>query len=217
MYNTIFFDLDGTLTDPGIGITNSVAYALEKWNIKVSERKELYKFIGPPLIDSFERYYGFSLEDSRKAVVYYREYFSTKGLYENVVYDGIEILLGKLKKAGKRLVIATSKPEGFAITILKHFDLFRYFDFVAGASMDETRTKKSEVIKYALDSLAITNVSQVLMVGDREHDVLGAGEFGIKSMGVLYGYGDRAELEKAGADFIAENVEDIYKIIVAEE
>lgn len=217
MYNTIFFDLDGTLTDPGIGITNSVAYALEKWNIKVSERKELYKFIGPPLIDSFERYYGFSLEESRKAVVYYREYFSTKGLYENVVYDGIETLLGKLKKAGKRLVIATSKPEGFAITILKHFDLFRYFDFVAGASMDETRTKKSEVIKYALDSLAITNVSQVLMVGDREHDVFGAGEFGIESMGVLYGYGDRAELEKAGADFIAEKVEDIYKIIVAEE
>lgn len=213
MYNTIFFDLDGTLTDPGIGITNSVAYALEKWNIKVSDRTELYKFIGPPLIDSFGKYYGFSEEECRKAVMYYREYFSTKGLYENEVYEGVVQLLTKLKEAGKKLVVATSKPDKFAVTILKHFDLYKYFDFVAGASMDETRTKKEEVIAYALESLGIKDVSEVVMVGDREHDVLGAKVFGMDSIGVLYGYGDREELGKAGATYIVGSVEEILKLV----
>ena len=213
MYNTIFFDLDGTLTDPGIGITNSVAYALEKWNIKVSDRSELYKFIGPPLIDSFGKYYGFSEEECRQAVVYYREYFSTKGLYENEVYEGVVQLLTKLKEAGKKLVVATSKPDKFAVTILKHFDLYKYFDFVAGASMDETRTKKDEVIAYALESLGIDDVSAVVMVGDREHDVLGAKVFGMDAIGVLYGYGDMEELTKAGATYIVENVEEILKLV----
>lgn len=213
MYNIIFFDLDGTLTDPGMGITNSVAYALKKWNIEVSDRTSLYKFIGPPLLESFEKFYGFTPEECRQGVKYYREYFSTKGLFENQVYEGVVELLTELKKAGKKLVIATSKPEKFSVEILKHFDLYKYFDFVAGASMDETRTKKDEVIAYALENLGIKDVSDVIMVGDREHDVFGAKAFGMDSIGVLYGYGSLKELEAAGATYIAENVKDILELV----
>lgn len=125
MYDTVLFDLDGTLTDPGMGITNSVAYALNKWNIKVEERASLYKFIGPPLSDSFQRYYGFSAEQSLLAIEYYREYFRDRGIYENEVYEGAEDLLKALKAAGKKVVLATSKPEGFAKTILNYFNLER--------------------------------------------------------------------------------------------
>ena len=148
MYSTIFFDLDGTLTDPGVGITNSVAYALKKWDIEVSERSLLYPFIGPPLSDSFQRYFGFSKEDSMKAIEYYREYFRDRGIFENEVYPGVHEMLTALRNEGKTIVLATSKPEGFAKTILEHFDLAKYFDFVAGASMDESRSKKGQVIAY---------------------------------------------------------------------
>lgn len=215
MYNTILFDLDGTLTDPGIGITNSVAYALSKWNIQVADRSELYKFIGPPLLDSFAEYYGFSEEDCQKALTYYREYFRSKGIYENEVYSGVVEMLETLKASGKKIVLATSKPEEFAIIILKHFDLFKYFDFVAGATLDETRTKKGDVIAYALESCGITDadLKNVIMVGDRKHDVHGAKENALDCIGVLFGYGDREELEAAGAKYIAEQVEDILKFI----
>ena len=213
MYNTIFFDLDGTLTDPGIGITNSVAYALSKWNIKVADRSELYKFIGPPLLDSFSEYYGFSEEDSKQAVVYYREYFRSKGIYENEIYPGIVDMLETLKNSGKKIVLATSKPEEFALIILKHFDLYQYFDFVAGATMDESRSKKADVITYALESCEIIDKTDVIMVGDRKHDVIGAKENGLDCIGVLFGYGDRDELEKAGVKYIAEQVEDILTFI----
>jgi len=213
MYNTIFFDLDGTLTDPGEGITNSVAHALRKWDIEETDKTKLYKFIGPPLIDSFQKYYGFSLEDARTNVKYYREYFSTKGLFENQVYDGVKELLKFLKESGKKLVVATSKPEKFSIEILKHFELYEYFDFVAGASMDETRTKKDEVIAYALESLGITEKSQVIMIGDREHDIYGAKAHGLASIGVLYGYGNREEFEKAGATYIVETVGELGDLL----
>ena len=213
-YQTILFDLDGTLTDPGVGITNSVAYALGKYKITVPERAALYKFIGPPLIDSFERYYGFSHERAVEAVTFYREYFSETGIFENQVYDGIGDLLQELRKAGKQLIVATSKPEQFAVQILEHFALAGYFDFIAGAYMDETRTKKAEVITYALEACGITDKSRVLMVGDREHDVLGAKEAGVASLGVLYGYGGREELERAGADIIAERVADLTDILL---
>lgn len=214
MYKYILFDLDGTLTDPGIGITNSVMYALKKFGIEVDDRASLYKFIGPPLLESFQKFYGFSKEDSELGLKYYREYFKPKGLYENKVYEGIESLLQELKKKGKKLLVATSKPEGFAIEILKHFHLLDYFDFVAGASMDEKRVKKVDVITYALESYGITDKSSVIMVGDREHDVLGAKENELKSIGVLYGYGDYEELVHAGADYIAQNPEDILQIVL---
>ena len=213
MYSTIFFDLDGTLTDPGVGITNSVAYALKKWDIEVSERSLLYPFIGPPLSDSFQQYFGFSKEDSMKAIEYYREYFRDRGIFENEVYDGVHELLTALRTEGKKIVLATSKPEGFARTILKHFDLMKYFDFVAGTSMDESRNKKGQVIAYALESLGITDRSTVVMVGDREHDVIGAKENGLDSIGVLFGYGSREELENAGATYIAELVGDIFGLM----
>lgn len=213
MYKYILFDLDGTLTDPGIGITNSVMYALKKFNIEVADRASLYKFIGPPLLDSFENYYGMSKEESQQALQYYREYFKPHGLYENEVYDGIEQVLITLKEQGKTLIVATSKPEEFAIEILKHFHLDQYFDFIAGATMDEKRVRKADVIAYALESCGITELASAIMVGDREHDVLGAKEVGLDSIGVLYGYGDYKELKNAGATYIAKNPEDISKII----
>lgn len=213
MYQNIFFDLDGTLTDPGVGITNSAMYALEKWNIKVAECSELYKFIGPPLRDSFMNFYGFSEEQAKEAIVYYREYFKDKGIFENEVYPGIVELLQQLKASGKKIVLATSKPEEFAIRILKHFDLFDYFDFVGGAYMDGVRNKKGEVIQYALESAGITDLSTTVMIGDREHDIIGAKENGLDSIGVLFGYGSREELTQAGATYIAETVGDIVKFL----
>lgn len=209
----LFFDLDGTLTDPGEGITNSVAYALEKWGITVTDKRELYRFIGPPLFESFARFYGFSKEDSIKCVEYYREYYSTKGIFENELYQGIPTLLAKLKKSGRKIVLATSKPEFFAKQVLDMFDLTKYFDFAAGASMDESRAQKADVIRYAMESLDIRDKSTVLMIGDREQDVIGAKLNGIASLGVLYGYGDREELEGAGASYIAETVEDILNFV----
>ena len=207
-YSCIFFDLDGTLTDPGEGITNSVAYALERWGIHVADRRTLYPFIGPPLIDSFERFYGFSPADARAAVDVYREYFTERGIFENELYPGIPALLERLRAAGRKVVMATSKPEPFAVRIAEHFGIAEYFDCIAGASLDEeTRTHKWEVIEYALERLGGPAPSEVLMVGDREHDVLGAARCGIATLGVLYGYGSREELINAGAIAVVGTVE----------
>jgi len=213
-YQYILFDLDGTLTDSGEGITNSVMYALKKYEIEVKDRSELYKFIGPPLVESFEKYYGFSEEESAKAVEYYREYYKSHGIFENRVYDGIEELLAKLKGYGKILVVATAKPELFAIQVLEHFELAKYFTFIAGSNLNETRTKKDEIIRYALESCDITDLSKVVMVGDREHDILAAKMIGIDSIGVLFGYGSKEELESAGANFTANSAEEIGKLII---
>ena len=212
MYKYVLFDLDGTLTNPGLGITNSVMYALKKFGIEVEDRAVLYKFIGPPLLESFEKFYGLSKAESELALHYYREYFKPYGLYENEVYEGIREVLERLKEKGKKLLLATSKPEEFAKEILHHFQLEQYFDFVAGATMDEKRVKKGDVIAYALESCGITELTSVLMIGDREHDVIGAKDNGIDCVGVLYGYGDYAELEKAGAKYIIEKPEDILKL-----
>ena len=213
MYKYVLFDLDGTLTNPEIGITSSVMYALEKFGIEVKDRKALHPFIGPPLTYSFQTFYGLSKEDSELAVKYYRERFSVKGLYENEVYDGVEKMLQELKADGKILIIATSKPEEFTLKILKHFDLYKYFDFIAGATMDGSRGEKADVIRYALEISGIENKSEAIMVGDRNYDILGAKENGLDSIGVLFGFGDYEELMKAGADYIAANVEDILKYI----
>jgi len=213
MYEYILFDLDGTLTDPGLGITNSVAYALKRWNIEVEDRKSLYKFIGPPLQDSFAQYYGFSAQDALRAVDVYREYFREKGLYENEVYPGVESMLKALKEQGKTLILATSKPEEFAIKILRHFGLDGYFTVMAGATMDSSRSKKGDVIAYALKEAGVSDKSKAVMIGDREHDIIGAKQNGLDSIGVLFGYGDRDELEKAGATYIAPTVEEILTYV----
>ena len=209
-YEYCFFDLDGTLTDPVLGITNSFMYALKKYNISVSERSELHKIIGPPLMDSFQKYYGFSYEKAKEGVDYYREYYHNRGIYENEVYPGIPKLLEKLQREGKKIVLATSKPEHFAKMILEHFQLTKYFTFIAGANMDETRTKKDEVIAYAMEACKITDVGKVVMIGDREYDILGARKFGIDSVGVLFGYGSLEELQKAGATYIVETVDELW-------
>ena len=199
MYSVILFDLDGTITESGIGITRSVAYALRKYGIEERDQATLDTFIGPPLIDSFQRLYGFSAQQAREAVEVYREYYGTKGIFENRVYDGVEDMLRTLRDAGKRCILATSKPEHYAEQILEHFGLSRWFDTVAGATMDEKRTDKTSVIAYALEKAGITDRTQVIMVGDRMHDIQGARENGIPAIGVLYGYGSREELEAAGA------------------
>ena len=209
MYQIVFFDLDGTLTDSGLGITNSVAYALSKWNIHVEDRASLNKFVGPPLEAAFSEYYGFTREESHQALLYYREYFCEKGMFENRVYEGITELLAHLKATGRTVILATSKPEEYAVQILEQFGLLSYFDQVAGASMDEVRVKKSDVIAYALERADITDLSRAVMVGDRDNDMRGAADNGLASIGVLYGYGSREELEEAGADQLAETVEDL--------
>lgn len=213
MFDTILFDLDGTLTDPGEGITNSVAYALDKYGIDVQDKRELYKFIGPPLVDSFMKYYGFDEDKALQAVEYYREYFRNKGIFENEVYEGVEDMLRRLHADGKRIVLATSKPEEFALRILEHFELKKYFTVVAGASMDSSRSKKGDVIAYALSMCGNIDKSTAVMVGDREHDIIGAKENALVSIGVLYGYGSEEELQNSGADYIVSSPGDILKLI----
>lgn len=206
-----FFDLDGTLTDPGLGITNSVMYALETYGIHETDREKLYPFIGPPLADSFMTHYGFSKEKAWEAVNRYRVYFSQKGLLENEVYPGIPQLLSDLKEAGHRVILATSKPEEFSLCILEHFDLFRYFDLVCGATMDERiRSRKEDVLSYALEKSG-AEPADSFMVGDRRFDMEAGRLFGLTAVGVLYGYGDRGELSLAGAHRICETVEELKK------
>ena len=206
-YDVILFDLDGTLTDSAEGIVNSVVYALERKGIPYASKQALRRFVGPPLQDSFRDYCGFSDEQAKEMVRIFREYFTQKGIYENAVYDGVPEMLDSLCKAGYTLAVATSKPEAFAEQILARFDLAKYFTVIAGASMDGTT--KPVVIRQALSRLATEPSDRVLMVGDREHDVLGAKEVGIDSLGVLYGYGDEEELRGAGADHIARTPSEI--------
>lgn len=210
----LLFDLDGTLTDPKEGITKSVQHALKAYGIIEEDLDKLCPFIGPPLKDSYMEFYGFNEQDAQEGVYKYREYFSVKGWMENKEYPGIDKMLDALRKAGKHLMVATSKPEEFAVKILKYFGMDHYFDFIGGADMEETRVKKADVIRYVLEKNGITDLETVIMVGDRKHDVIGAKEVGVESVGVLYGYGDRAELEKAGADYIAETVDDLSAILL---
>ncbi|PWJ51887.1 HAD family hydrolase [Faecalicatena contorta] len=199
---TVLFDLDGTLTDSGTGITNSVNYALKKYGMEVENPSKLRHFIGPPLKEQLRVHCGISEEESNQAVAYYREYYTEKGIFENEVYEGIPELLQALKSAGKTVIMATSKPEKYAKIIADHFNISQYFDFIGGSLMDGTRTKKSEVIEYALKECKIQDRESTLMIGDRRYDIQGAKELNIHSMGVLYGYGTREELESAGADII---------------
>ena len=213
MYQTILFDLDGTLTDPGLGITNSVMHALRRMGYEVPPRQELYKFIGPPLHQSFQVYFGMTEEQSYEAVAKYREYFAVDGLLENEVYDGIPEMLQALQAAGKRLVLATSKPEKFAKVIMAHFGLDKWVTQIAGATMDTSRSKKGDVIAYALREFGVDPATAV-MVGDREHDILGGRENGLPGVGVTFGYGDRPELEQAGAVAIADSPAELLEILL---
>ena len=213
MSEYVLFDLDGTLTDPAEGITNSVAYALDKYGIEVADKKTLNVFIGPPLSESFRKYFKFSILQSVDAVTKYREYYHDRGIFENRVYDGIPQLLASLKAAGKCVIMATSKPTVFAERIAEHFDFRKYFDIIVGSELDGTRVDKAEVIKEALRQAGDPEVEKCIMIGDRLHDVVGAKKTGLRCIGVLYGYGSREELTEAGADMIAETVNDLYDMI----
>ena len=211
MIQTIFFDLDGTLTDSAPGIIHSVQYALKKYGIE-AEENDLRSFIGPPLVHSFQERFGFDHDKALEAVAYYREYFTAGGMFENSVYPGVEEMLQKLKEDGLMLAVATSKPELFSKQILEHFALTRYFDFIGGAAMDETRTTKVEVLSYALQELQV-DPAKAVMIGDRENDMEAASLLGTESIGVLYGYGSKEELANAGAKVFAETPMDICRII----
>ncbi|WP_074415554.1 HAD family hydrolase [Streptococcus suis] len=216
MYQTILFDLDGTLTDSGQGILNSVAYALEKMGIEEPDTANLNRFIGPPLYESFSRFYQLSPEDTQSAVDAFRVYFKEKGMFENQLYLGIIPLLEELRTAGKTLVIATSKPEIFAKQILEHFGIAHYFDVIAGASLDSSRISKADVIGYAINQLEAFP-KHAVMIGDREHDIEGARMHQLPAIGVLYGYGNKQEFEKAGATMIVETVQDLKRVLLTTE
>ena len=212
-YSTILFDLDGTLSDSSQGIINSIIYALEKYDVNDYDMPLLRKFLGPPLHESFEKFMCFDKEKSLQAVKLYREYFSSKGLFENEIYGGVSDLLQNLKENGKALIVATSKPQLFTDRIMEHFNLAKYFDFIAGSNMDTTRSKKAEVIEYALSECNIKDKSKVVMIGDRAEDVIGAQTVGVDSIGVEYGYGTFDELKNAGATYIVKTVDELKDLL----
>ena len=213
-YRYCLFDLDGTLTDPGIGITNSVMYALKKFDIIEPDRRKLYPFIGPPLLESFQKYYGFTEIQANDAIEYYREYFRAGGIFENSVYEGIPEMLGDLKRREVFIALATSKPYEFALEILKHFDLYQYFEYIGAATMDGRISKKADVIADLLDKLEIEDKKSVLMVGDRDQDIEGAKKNDLTSAGVLWGYGSLEELQGAGADYLVSEPGELINVVI---
>lgn len=205
----ILFDLDGTLTDSQDGIINSIRYCLASFGLPEPKREDLRSWLGPPLKESLMKHYGMEEEQALDGVLRFREYFDRQGIFENKVYEGVEDLLKELKNRDYQLMVATSKPEPAARRILDHFHLDSYFSYIGGATLDDSRTKKADVIRYVLKHNGITDTSEVMMIGDREHDVAGAKANDLEVTGVLYGYGNREELLQAGADYIAASVEDI--------
>lgn len=213
-YQYFFFDLDGTITDSSEGITKGVSYALSSFGIAETDMDKLCRFIGPPMTDSFRLFYDFDEEKSKEAIQKYREYYSEFGVYENTLYEGIKEMLQKLNEIGAKVVLATSKPEFYAQKILEMFEIDSEFCFLSGSNMDLTRYKKSEVIAHAVKSLGIWT-EDVLMVGDRDFDVIGAKENDMDCAGVLYGFGNREELEAAGAKYIAKDVSELTELLLS--
>ena len=208
-HDHILFDLDGTLTEPAEGITNSVCYALKKFGIESKPENEL-RFIGPPLHKSFQMFYGMNEEDSFKAVDYYREYFAPKGIYENRLYDGMAEALDKLILKGYTLAVASSKPEVFVRQVLEYFHIDNRFEEIVGSELDGRRTDKAEVVAEALKRLDAV-ADDCCMIGDRSHDIEGAHKCGVLAAGVLWGYGSREELKAAKADAIFESIEQMVR------
>ncbi len=210
-YENYLFDLDGTLTDPGLGIKNSIRYALDKHGLPALDEETLNLFVGPPLLDSFVRYCGVDEEESRVLLSYYREYFAEKGIFENLLYVDTPELLSDLRAEGAHLFLATSKPEPFAKKILEHFGLLPLFDFVGGSTMDEQRSDKGDVIAYVLEQTGI-DPKKTVMVGDRKYDIKGGQRSGLDTVGVLFGYGAREELTEAGATYLISDIDDLLTL-----
>lgn len=215
-FSHILFDLDGTLTDPKIGITKSVQYALAKFGIIEDNLDRLEPFIGPPLTHSFKEFYNFSEEDAWQAVQYYREYFADKGIFENQLYPGIPELLTMLTQQQAVLIVATSKPLVFAEKILKHFELEHFFHAVVGSNLDGTLSDKSEIIRYIIEQENL-NTADTVMIGDRKHDIIGAHNNGISSIGVLYGYGSEAEMEAIAPTYCIHTVQELHEAFASNE
>ncbi len=206
------FDLDGTLTDPREGITRSAAHALRHFGVE-ADPESLTSFIGPPLIETFPMF-GIPEDRLSEAVSKFREYFEPRGWMENVPYPGVEKALERLQKAGISLILATSKPEKFAKRIMERFDLAKYFTLLCGAPMDERQAGKAAVVARAIREAGVADLSQALMVGDRRHDVEGARQNGLDTVGVLWGYGSREELETAGARYLAADLAQMEEILL---
>lgn len=208
MYNTLFFDLDGTITDSELAIINAFRYALaEQFSIKENNTENLMGIIGVNLAEAFITCSGCTKDEAMKAIAKYREYYEKNGTIETTVYEGMPQLLSNLKKEGKTLIIATSKPTPVAEKVLKHFNLMQYFDFISGSNLEGTRNKKSEVIQYAIDECKLNNKSSMVMIGDTKFDIEGAREIGIDSIGVKYGVGTEDELKDA--TFVVDSVKSL--------
>lgn len=222
MFNYILFDLDGTLTDPKLGITSCVQYALKEFGIEEPNLDKLEPFIGPPLKDSFMEFYGFNEEQTKTAIDRYHERFDEKGIYENEIYPGIPAMLESLKESGRRLAIASSKPTPLVERVLEYFNIKQYFDYIVGSNPDGTRSRKEEVVEEALRQMVPSELPQterkavVAMVGDRKFDIEGAKAHGLTSVGVSFGYAPEGELEQAGADYIVDTVDALYKVLNGE-
>lgn len=217
MYQYYLFDLDGTLTDPKIGITSCVQYALKDFGIEEDDLDKLEPFIGPPLVDSFMEFYKMTKEEAERATWKYRERFSVKGKYENEIYEGIPELLRDLKAAGKRLAIASSKPTVYVKDILEYFEIKEYFDVIVGSELDGRRNAKEEVVEEAIRQLyecGSPAPEQTVMIGDRKFDIDGAKAHGLHSVGCAYGYAPEGELERAGAEKIVKNVKELREALL---
>jgi phosphoglycolate phosphatase len=211
-YDTVLFDLDGTLTDPYLGIANSIKYALDKFNISDANDDKLKLCIGPPLDKSFMEYYGFNAADAKRAVAYFREYYSVKGMYENKIYDGIENMLKTLADKNINCIVATSKLEKYAAAVLKYFNIDVYFRDLTGSNQEGTLSEKKDIIKHILDKHK-PEKEKTVMVGDRKYDIIGAKSNGIDSIWVLYGYGTREELEEIKPTKYCKRVEELVKLL----
>ncbi len=230
MEKTILFDLDGTLTASGIGITKCVQHALAKMGHPENDLKKLEIFIGPPLITQFMEYLNISKEEAEQAVAYYRERYTTVGIFENELYPNVEKLLKTLKDNNYTLAVSSSKPEKFVKQILEHFEIEQYFYEVVGATMSEKRTDKAEVIEETLKRLGRINCSNndanntskektintenIIMVGDKKHDILGARQFGIPCIAVSYGYGTIEELTNENPHKIVGTVDELLAYLL---
>jgi phosphoglycolate phosphatase len=211
-YSNVLFDLDGTLTDPYLGITNSVKYALNKFNIIKENDNKLKLFIGPPLEKSFMEYYGFNTDDAKTAVEYYREYYSIKGIYENKLYTGIETVLKKLNNENINCIVTTSKLEKYAVKVLRNFNIDIYFHDIVGSNLEGTLLEKEDIIKHSIQKNKLEK-EKTVMVGDRKYDIIGAKDNGIDSIWVLYGYGTQEELEEIMPTKYCNSVDELFKIL----
>ena len=212
MKNYVLLDFDGTVCDSAEGITKSVQYALGKMGIE-AELKDLMCFAGPPLDEMFSLRYGMSPEQAHRAVELYRERYTPVGWAECSPFPGMHELMGRLRKKGIKLAVATSKPRHFAQRILEKYGMQNDFDIICGSELDGTRGQKWEVIEYALSQFGIAP-SEAIMVGDRKYDVIGAKKCGVPCIGVRFGYAEPGELESEGAVYVAEDADDLYEYLI---